>query len=155
MRERSDEIWHDMILLSLQKEKLNYKIGKIKVKSKKQLSLLGWILTFLSSSHKTIQDWLQLSYYQVLQTSFSLYLHNLWTNFPKPSCAGKPQMRAIHTYEGCTKVTTNDWDIRPSVAVKALSANISWTARQIRTIELALGSAHQSVYNGIWYISKQ
>ena len=51
-------------------------------------------------------------------------------------------MRAIHIYVGCTKATTNDWDIRPSVAVKALSANISWTAEQICTIELALESAH-------------
>jgi len=63
-------------------------------------------------------------------------------------------MRAIRTYAGCTKATTNDWDIRPSVAVKALSANISWTAERIRTIELALGSAHQSVSNNIWCISK-
>ena len=31
------------------------------------------------------------------QTSFSLYLHNQWTNFHKPSCAGKPQIRAICT----------------------------------------------------------
>jgi len=54
----------------------------------------------------------------------------------------------------CTKVTTNDWDIRPSVAVKALSANISWIARQIYTIKLALESAHQSIYNNIWCISK-
>ena len=58
-------------------------------------------------------------------------------------------MRAICTYVGCTKVTTNDWDIRPSVAVKALSANISWTAEQICTIELVLESAHQFVSNGI------
>jgi len=43
----------------------------------------------------------------------------------------------------------NDWDIRPSVAVKALSANISGTAEQICTIELALESTHQSVYNNI------
>ena len=50
---------------------------------------------------------------------------------------------------GCTKVTTNDWDIRPSVAVKALSANISWTAKQIHTIKLVLGSAHQFVSNDI------
>ena len=42
------------------------------------------------------------------QTSFSLYLHNQWTNIHKLSCAGKPQMRAIHTYVGCTKATTND-----------------------------------------------
>ena len=69
--------------------------------------------------------------------------------FHKLNCAGKPQMRAIHTYVGCTKATTNDWDIRPSVAVKALSANISWTAGQIHTIELVLGSAHQSVSNNI------
>ena len=48
-----------------------------------------------------------------------------------------------------TKVTTNDWDIRPSVAVKASSANISWMAKQIHMIELALESAHQSIYNNI------
>jgi len=59
------------------------------------------------------------------QTSFSLYLHNQWTYFHKLSCTGKPQIRAIHTNIGCTKATMNDWDIRPSVAIKALSANIS------------------------------
>jgi len=64
-------------------------------------------------------------------------------------------MRAIHTYVGCTKVTTNDWDIRPSVAVKALSANISWTAKQIRTVELASENAHQYVHNDIWCVLKQ
>ena len=64
-------------------------------------------------------------------------------------------MRAIHIYVGCIKVITNDWDIRPSVAIKASSANISWIAKQICTIELALGNAHQSVYNDIWYVSKQ
>ena len=64
-------------------------------------------------------------------------------------------MRATHIYMRCTKAATNDWDIRLSVAVKALSANISWTAEQIHTIELALGSAHQSVSNNIWRISKQ
>ena len=42
------------------------------------------------------------------QTLFSLYLHNQWTDFHKLSCAGKPQMRAIRTYAGCTKVTTNN-----------------------------------------------
>ena len=64
-------------------------------------------------------------------------------------------MRAICTYVGCTKVTTNNWDIRPSAAIKALSANISWIAEWIRTIELTLKSAHQYVFNNIWYISKQ
>ena len=58
-------------------------------------------------------------------------------------------MRAIHTYMRCTKITMNDWDIRLLVAVKALSANISQMARQICIIELALESAHQSVYNNI------
>ena len=58
-------------------------------------------------------------------------------------------MRAIHTYVGCRKTTTNNWDIRPSVAVKALSANISWTAERICTIKLVLESAHQFVYNDI------
>ena len=90
----------------------------------------------------------------VSQTSFSLYLHNQWTNFHKLSCSGNPQMRAIRTYTGCTKATTNDWDIRPSVAVKAVSANISWTAERIHTIKLALESAHQSVSNDIWCIPK-
>ena len=58
-------------------------------------------------------------------------------------------MRAICTCVGGTKAATNDWDISPSVAIKASSANISWTAEQIHTIELALGSAHQSVSNDI------
>ena len=81
------------------------------------------------------------------QTSFSLYLHNKWTDFHKLSYTEKSQMKAICTYVECTKATTNDWDIRPSVAIKALSANISWMAKWICTIELALESAHQSVYN--------
>ena len=58
-------------------------------------------------------------------------------------------MRAICTSAEYTKATTNDWDIRPLVAIKALSANISWTAERIHTIKLALKSAHQSVYNNI------
>ena len=49
---------------------------------------------------------------------------------------------AIHTYMEYTKATTNNWDIRPSVAVKALFANISWMTKQIHMIELALESAH-------------
>ena len=58
-------------------------------------------------------------------------------------------MRAICTYIKCTKATTNDWDISPLVAIKALSANILWTAKQICMIELALGSAHQFIFNDI------
>ena len=58
-------------------------------------------------------------------------------------------MRAICIYVGCTKVTTNDWDIRLSVAIKALSANISWTAGWIHMIKLALGSAYQFGFNDI------
>ena len=64
-------------------------------------------------------------------------------------------MKAICTYTGCTKATTNDQDIRLSVAIKALSDNISWMAEQIHMIKLALGSAHQSIYNNIWYVPKQ
>ena len=63
-------------------------------------------------------------------------------------------MRVIHTYVGYTKVTTNDRDIRLSVAVKALSANISWMAEWIHMIKLALESAHQFISNDIWCISK-
>ena len=98
---------------------------------------------------------ISLSFLTMSQTLFNLYLHNQWTNFHKLSYDGKPQMRAICTYVGCTKATTNDWDIRPSAAVKASSANISWMAEQICTIELALESAHQSIYNNIWCVSKQ
>jgi len=63
-------------------------------------------------------------------------------------------MRTICAYMEYTKVTINNWDIRPSVAVKASSANISWMTRQICTIKLALESAHQSISNNIWCISK-
>ena len=88
-------------------------------------------------------------------TSFSLYLHNQWTDFHKLSCARKPQIRVICTYMGCTKATTNYWDIKLSVAIKALSADISWTAERICMIELTLGSAYQFVSNNIWCVSKQ
>ena len=87
------------------------------------------------------------------QTSFSLYLYNQWTDFHKLSCARKPQMRVIYIYIGCTKATTNNWDIMSSVTIKALFANISWTAGQIHMIELALESAHQIISNDIWYLS--
>jgi len=85
------------------------------------------------------------------QTSFSLYLHNQWTDFHKLSCAGKPQIGAICTYVGDTKAPENDWDIRPSVALKTSSANISWMAKRIYMIELALESAHQYFPNkSLW-----
>jgi len=42
------------------------------------------------------------------QTSFSLYLHNQWTNFHKLSYTEKLQMKAICTYAGGTKAITND-----------------------------------------------
>ena len=45
---------------------------------------------------------------EVSQTLFSLYLYNQWTDFLKPSCTRKPQMRAICTYVRGTRVTTND-----------------------------------------------
>ena len=61
-------------------------------------------------------------------------------------------MMAICTYMGCTKATTNNWDIRLSVTVKVLLANISWIVWQICTIELVLESTYQIVSNGIWYI---
>jgi len=44
----------------------------------------------------------------MLQTSFSLYLYNQWTDFYKLSCTGKPLIKAICTYVGCTKATTNN-----------------------------------------------
>ena len=53
---------------------------------------------------------------------------------------------------GFIKATTNNWDIRPSVTVKVLLPDISWTAGWIFTIELALESAHQYISDNIWYI---
>ena len=61
---------------------------------------------------------------------------------------------AICTYVECTKATTNNWDIRPSVAVKALSTNILWMDEWIFMIELVLECAYQSISNGTWCISK-
>ena len=48
-----------------------------------------------------------------------------------------------------TKATTNNQDIRPSVTVKVSLANISWTARLIHMIELALESTHQTISDDI------
>ena len=57
-------------------------------------------------------------------------------------------MRAIYT-----KVTTNNWDIRLLVVVKALFVNISWIAEQIHMIELVLESAHQNVKEYVNYMA--
>ena len=62
-------------------------------------------------------------------------------------------MKAIYTYVECTKAVTKNWDIRLSVTKKSLFANISWIARQIHILKLALESAHQTVSNDILYIS--
>ena len=56
---------------------------------------------------------------------------------------------AICTYVECTKVTTNNWDIRPLVTIKVLLAIISWMAEQIHTIELALESTYQCISGNI------
>jgi len=61
---------------------------------------------------------------------------------------------AICIYTECTKVTTNNWDIRLSVTVKVSLANILWIAGWIHTIELALESVHQTVSDDIYNISK-
>ena len=53
---------------------------------------------------------------------------------------------------GYIKVTTNNWDIKLSVTIKVLLADISWMARQIHMIELALESTHQTFSNDVWYI---
>jgi len=50
-------------------------------------------------------------------------------------------------------MTKNNQDIRLSVTVKALFANILWIARWIHMIELTLESDHQTVSNDLWYIS--
>jgi len=62
-------------------------------------------------------------------------------------------MRATHTCVGCTKATINNWDIRPSVTVKVLLADISWMARQFHIIELVLESTYQTVSDDIKHIN--
>ena len=62
-------------------------------------------------------------------------------------------MKAICTYMGCTKLTTNNQDIRSSVTVKSLFANISWITGWIHMIKIVLENAHQTVSNNIWYIT--
>jgi len=52
---------------------------------------------------------------------------------------------------GYTKVTKNNWDIRPLVTIKVLLADISWIAGQICTIELVLESTYQTVSDNIVY----
>ena len=69
--------------------------------------------------------------------------------FSQTKLCWKSQISTICIYMRCIKTTTNNWDIRLSVAVKALSANISWMAERICTVKLALESAHQSIYNDI------
>jgi len=49
----------------------------------------------------------------------------------------------------CTKVTTNNWDIRLSVTVKALLVDILWMARQIHIIKPVLESTYQTVPNNV------
>ena len=62
-------------------------------------------------------------------------------------------MKAIYIYIGYTKVTTNNQDIRPSVTVKVLLADISWMAGWIYTIKLVLESAYKIFFDDICYIS--
>jgi len=64
-------------------------------------------------------------------------------------------MMAIYIYVGYTKATTNNWDIRLSVTIRVSLVIILWTARWIHMIKLALGSAHQSISDDIWYVPKQ
>ena len=53
------------------------------------------------------------------------------------------------TYMECTKMTTNNQDIRSSVTVKSSFTNILWMTRHIHMIELALESAYQTIPNNI------
>ena len=47
------------------------------------------------------------------------------------------------------KATTNNWDIKSLVTIKASFANTSWMTGQIHTIELVLESTHQTIPDGI------
>ena len=58
-------------------------------------------------------------------------------------------MKAICIYVGCTKATTNNQDIRPSVTVKVLLAIILWMTEQVHIIKLVLESTYQTVPDDI------
>ena len=58
-------------------------------------------------------------------------------------------MKAICIYVGCTKATTNNQDIRPSVTVKVLLAIILWMTEQVHIIKLVLESTYQTVSDNI------
>ena len=58
-------------------------------------------------------------------------------------------MKAICIYVGCTKATTNNQDIRPSVTVKVLLAIILWMTKQVHIIKLVLESTYQTVPDDI------
>ena len=93
------------------------------------LACLSHIIKASSSSDMSV-IWIdiwnsQKGFKNMSQTSFSLYFYTQWTDFHKQSCAGKLQIKAICTYMGCTKVITNNWDIRSSVTEKSPFANIS------------------------------
>ena len=57
-------------------------------------------------------------------------------------------MRTIHIYIECIKVTTDYWDIRPSVTTDFISG----TTKQILIIKLVLESIYQIIFNNILYI---
>jgi len=65
-------------------------------------------------------------------------------------------MRAICTYVGCTKVTTDYWDIRLLVTISFIGYYLrnNWMniTEWIPTIKLTLESTHQTVSNDILYI---
>jgi len=83
---------------------------EIKIEENKVKYVLDWLTP---KCVKDVQKFLGLvNYYyrfiKVIQTLFSLYLYNKWTDFHKLSCTVKPKIRAICTYVGGTKATTND-----------------------------------------------
>ena len=69
---------------------------------------LNFIAKYISNNQVNSLKTNDLEDFHVSQTSFSLYLHNQWSNIHKLSSAGKLQMRAICTYAGCIKATTNN-----------------------------------------------
>ena len=81
---------------------------KVWMENKRYIYAVGVGQVKITMYQKAIYLVQNVYYVSVSQTSFSLYLHNQWTDFHKLSCSGKPQMRAIHTYVGCTKATMND-----------------------------------------------
>jgi len=82
---------------------------------------------YSSTLNVRVTGWKHRSHFKTVTNFIQLVSPQPVNQFSQIKLHWKAQMRAIHIYVGCTKVITNNQDIRPSVTVKVLLAgNISY-----------------------------